>query len=263
MLRREFVKLIGGAVAWPLAARAQQATRLPLVAILRSEGAGHSEGLRNTAALVHGLRALGWTEGHNVRIEERWAGGSVDAMKALARELVALEPKVIVVVSTPVTASVMQETHTIPIIFLQNFDPVGSRFVKSLAAPGGNITGFTSYEPAIASKWLELLKEVAPQAARVTIIYNPQTAPFAGALLRSIETAGPVFAIQPIAMPNSRRRNNRRCDGRSFCTRDQPRSSGVARRHDTVHEKLIVKLAVPTSVASRLPRGVILLPPVV
>ena len=180
--RRDFITLLGGAAAaWPLAARAQQPARLPLVAILRSEVAGDSEGLRNTAALVQGLQALGWTEGRNIRIEQRWAGGSVGAMKALARELVALGPDVIVVISTPVTAAVMQETNTIPIIFLQNFDPVGSGFVKSLAAPGGNITGFTSYEPAMASKWLELLKEVAPQAARVAIMYNPQTAPYAGA----------------------------------------------------------------------------------
>src|SRR5215510_12880474 len=164
MRRRNFISLVGGAAAWPLAAYAQQPARLPLVAILRSEVAGDSEGLRNSAALVQGLQALGWTEGRNVRIEKRWAGGSVDAMKALARELVALEPNVIVVISTPVTAAVMQETHTIPIVFLQNFDPVGSGFVKSLAAPGGNITGFTSYEAAMASKWLELLKEVAPQA---------------------------------------------------------------------------------------------------
>ena len=101
---------------------------------------------------------MGWTQGRNVRIEQRWAGGSVDAMKALAKELVALEPDVIVVISTPVTAAVMQETHTIPIIFVQNFDPVDTGLVKSLVAPGGNITGFTSYEPAMASKWLELLK---------------------------------------------------------------------------------------------------------
>ena len=105
-----------------MVARAQQPTRLPLVAILRSEVAGDSEGLRNTAALAQGLQALGWTEGRNIRIEQRWAGGSVGAMKALARELVALGPNVIVVISTPVTAAVMQETNTIPIIFLHRFD---------------------------------------------------------------------------------------------------------------------------------------------
>jgi len=122
-------------------------------------------------------------------------------MKALARELVALEPDVIVVISTPVTLAVMQETHKIPVIFVQNFDPVGSGLVKSLVAPGGNITGFTSYEAAMATKWLELLKGVAPQVARVSIMYNPQTAPYAGTFLRSIEAAGPTFAIQSIAMP--------------------------------------------------------------
>src|SRR5215471_6947437 len=110
MKRREFITLLGaGAATWPLAAHAQQTTRLPLVAILRSEVAGDSEGLRNSAALVQGLQALGWTEGRNVRIEKRWAGGSVDAMKALARELVALEPNVIVVISTPVTAAVTEQ----------------------------------------------------------------------------------------------------------------------------------------------------------
>src|SRR5215831_20331478 len=117
MNRREFITLLGGAATWPLVARAQQAARLPLVAILRSEVAGDSEGLRNTAALVQGLQALGWTEGRNIRIEQRWAGGSVGAMNTLARELVALAPNVIVVISTPVTAAVMQETNTIPIIF--------------------------------------------------------------------------------------------------------------------------------------------------
>jgi putative tryptophan/tyrosine transport system substrate-binding protein len=241
--RREFITLLGGAAARPLAARAQQPIRLPLVAVLRSEVAGDSEGLRNTAALIQGLQALGWTEGRNVRIEKRWAGGSVDAMKALARELVALEPNVIVVVSTPVTAAVMQETHTIPIVFLQNFDPVGSGFVKSLAAPGGNITGFTSYEAAMASKWLEILKEVGPRVTRVAIMHNPQTAPYAGAMLRSIETAGPVFAIQPIAMPirdAGTIENAIEAFAREI-------NSGLLVLPDvttTVHEQLIVKLAV-------------------
>src|SRR5215831_2017272 len=238
MNRREFITLLGGAATWPLVARAQQAARLPLVAILRSEVAGDSEGLRNTAALVQGLQALGWTEGRNIRIEQRWAGGSVGAMKALARELVALGPDVIVVISTPVTAAVMQETNTIPIIFLQNFDPVGSGFVKSLAAPGGNITGFTSYEPAMASKWLELLKEVAPQAARVAIMYNPQTAPYAGALLRSIETAGRAFSIQPIAMPIRHAGTIE-----AFAREMNPGLLVLPDVTTTLHEELIVKLA--------------------
>ena len=150
MRRREFITLAGSAAAaWPLAVRAQQSARLPQVAILRAEVAGDPEGSRNSAALLQGLQALGWTQGRNVRIEQRWAGGSVDAM--MAKELVSLEPNAIVVVSTPATVAVMQETHTIPIVFVQNFDPVESGLVKSLVAPGGNITGFTSYEPAVAA----------------------------------------------------------------------------------------------------------------
>jgi len=136
MRRREFISLVGGATtAWPLASRAQQAARLRQVAILRSEVAGDPEGLRNSAALVQGLQALGWTQGRNVRIEQRWAGGSVDAMKALAKELVALEPAVIVVISTPVTAAVMQETRTIPIIFVQKLRSSRLRFSEKPRDP--------------------------------------------------------------------------------------------------------------------------------
>jgi len=243
MRRRDFLSLIGGAAAtWPLAVRAQQPARLPQVAILRGEVAGDPEGLRNSGALVQGLQALGWTQGRNVRIEQRWAGGSVDAMKALAKELVALEPDVIVVVSTPVSAAVMQETHTIPIIFVQNFDPVGSGLVKSLVAPDGNITGFTSYEPGISSKWLELLKGVAPQVARVAIVYNPQTAPYAGVFLRSIEAASPIFAIQPIAMPIQDSGTIEKSI-EAFAREINPGLMVLPDATTTVHEKLIVKLA--------------------
>jgi len=134
--KREFLSLVGGAAAaWPLAASAQQPARLPLVAILRSEVAGDSEGLRNSGAVVQGLQALGWTEGRNLRIEKkRWAGGSVDAMKTLARELVSLERNVIVVISTPVTAAVMQETHTIPIIYGPTVAPPRQAKVQSRAS---------------------------------------------------------------------------------------------------------------------------------
>ena len=243
MRRRDFLSLIGGAAAtWPLAVRAQQPARLRQVAILRAEVAGDPEGLRNSGALIQGLQALGWTPGRNVRIEQRWAGGSVDAMKALAKELVALEPDVIVVISTPATAALMQETHTIPIIFVQNFDPVGSGLVKSLVAPDGNITGFTSYEPGISSKWLELLKGVAPQVARVAIVYNPQTAPYAGVFLRSIEAASPIFAIQPIAMPIQDSGTIEKSI-EAFAREINPGLMVLPDATTTVHEKLIVKLA--------------------
>jgi putative tryptophan/tyrosine transport system substrate-binding protein len=162
-------------------------------------------------------------------------------MKALARELVALEPNVIVVVSTPVTAAVMQETHTIPIIFVQNFDPVDSGLVKSLVTPGGNVTGFTSYEPAMGSKWLELLKGIAPQVARVAIIYNPQTAPYAGAL-RSIEAAAPIFAVQTIAMPIQDAGTIEKAIAAS-AREINPSLMVLPDVTTTVHRELIVKLA--------------------
>jgi putative ABC transport system substrate-binding protein len=184
---------------------------------------------------------LGWTQGRNVRIELRWAGGSVAAMKALAKELVALEPDVIVVVSTPATAVVMQETHTIPVIFVQNFDPVGSGLVKSLVTPEGNVTGFTSYEPAIGSKWLELLKGVAPQVARVAVMYDPQTAPYAG-ILGSIEAAAPIFAVQTIAMPIQ----DAGTIEKAIEAFAREANGGLMVLPDvtmTVHEKLIVELA--------------------
>ena len=253
MRRREFVTLLGSAaVAWPLAARAQQAARLRQVAILRGEVAGDPEGLRNSSALIQGLQALGWTQGRNVRIELRWAGGSVDAMKALAKELVALEPDVIVVVGTPVTAAAMQETHTIPIIFVQNFDPVGSGLMKSLVTPEGNVTGFSSYEPAIGGKWLELLKGVAPQVARAAIIYSPQTAPYAGAFLRSIEAAGPNFAVQPIAMPIQDAGTIEKAI-EAFAREINPSLMVLPDVTTTVHEKLIVKLAVQHRVPAIYP----------
>jgi putative tryptophan/tyrosine transport system substrate-binding protein len=242
MRRRDFIAVIGGGVAWPIAARAQQAARLRQVAILRGEVAGDAEGLRNSGALTQGLQALGWAQDRNIRIELRWAGGSVDAMKALAKELVALKPDVIVVVSTPASAAVMQETHTIPIIFVQNFDPVGSGLVKSLVTPDGNITGFTSYEPAMGSKWLELLKGVAPQVARVAIMYNPQTAPYAGVFLRPIEAAAPSFAIQPTAMPIQDAGTIER-EIEAFAREINPGLMVLPDVTTTFHEKLIVKLA--------------------
>jgi putative ABC transport system substrate-binding protein len=242
MRRRDFIAVIGGGAAWPIAVRAQQAGRLRKVAILRGEVAGDPEGLRNSNALIQGLQALGWTQGRNVRIELRWAGGSVDAMKALAKELVALEPDAIVVVSTPATAVVMQETHTIPIIFVQNFDPVGSGLVKSLVTPEGNVTGFTSYEPAIGSKWLELLKGVAPQVARVAIMYDPQTAPYAGTFLRSIEAAAPIFTVQTSAMPIQDAGTIEKAI-EAFAREANGGFMVLPDVTTTVHEKLIVELA--------------------
>ena len=145
-----------------------------------------------------------------------------------------------------------QETRTIPIIFVQNFDPVGSGLVKSLVTPESNVTGFTSYEPAMGSKWLELLKGVAPQVARVAIIYNPETAPYAGTLLRSIEAAGPNFAGQPIAMPNQDAETIEKAI-EAFAREINPSLMVLPDVTTTVHEKLNRKISDLTSLARNLP----------
>ena len=152
-------------------------------------------------AFHQGLMALGWVEGRNIRIEFRWPGGDVERARAFAKELVGLNPDVLVGRSTPTTAALKQETDSIPIVFVNVAEPVRSGFVENLARPGGNITGFTNFEGSIGGKWLQLLKEVDPHITRVAIIYNPQTAPFASSFLRSVESAAPLLAVEAIATP--------------------------------------------------------------
>jgi putative tryptophan/tyrosine transport system substrate-binding protein len=176
--RREFVTLLGGtAVAWPLAARAQQGERMRRIGVLMPLAADDPVGQARIAALREGLEKLGWTEGRNIRIDTRWTATSdVESMQRFAKELVALQPDLIVTQSTPITATLLQETRTIPIVFALVADPIGSGFVASFAKPGGNVTGFVTIEPTMAGKWLELLKEIAPHTARVAFLFNPATA---------------------------------------------------------------------------------------
>jgi putative ABC transport system substrate-binding protein len=149
------------------------------------------------------LQELGWTDGHNVRIDYRWAPGDPGdpARRAQAAELVSLKPDVIVGAGTPVVAALRAETRTIPILFVQVIDPVAAGFVTSLARPGGNLTGITNFEFTMGGKWLEILKEISPQLARVAVLYNPKTAPYAGSLLRSVAAAAPSFAMEPTDTP--------------------------------------------------------------
>jgi putative ABC transport system substrate-binding protein len=147
------------------------------------------------------LQKLGWTEGRNIRIDYRWAAGDREAMQRFAKELVALRPDLIFSVNTPTTAALLQQTHTIPIVFAVVTDPVGSGFVASLPRPGGNATGFTLMEPTMAGKWLELLKEIAPRAARVAFLFNPVTAPYAEYFLKPLKAAAPSFGVEAIAAP--------------------------------------------------------------
>src|SRR6266446_5803309 len=148
-----------------------------------------------------GLQKLGWTEGRNIRIDARWAAADADLMQRFAKELVALQPDLIVTQITPTTALMLQQTRTIPIIFANVSDPVGSGFVAGLPRPGCNVTGFIDMEGSMAGKWLELLKEVAPRVARVAFLFNPATAPFAEFYLNPFKAAAPSFAVEAIAAP--------------------------------------------------------------
>jgi len=199
--RREFIAGLGSAAAWPLAARAQQPERVRRVGVLMNVVQQDPSGRAEVMAFWQGLKELGWIEGRNIDIEFRWPGSDIERARTFAKELVGLRPDVLIGRSTPTTAALKQETGTIPIIFVNVTEPVEQGFVQSLARPGGNITGFTNFEASIGGKWLQLLKEVDPRIARVAVIYNPQTAPFAGLFLRSVQSAAPTFAVEAIAMP--------------------------------------------------------------
>ncbi len=196
MKRRELITLLGGAAAaWPLGVRAQQTDGMRRVGVLMAQAEGDQEAKDRDAALREGLRKLGWEEGRNLQIDERRAGGDSDRLRAQAAELVQLAPDVIVASATSSLVAVQNATSTIPIVFAQVTDPVGAGFVKSLARPGGNITGFTQHEFSIGVKWLELLKELAPRTDRVAIIYDPGN-PATDGYLSTIKAAAPAFGIQ-------------------------------------------------------------------
>src|SRR6266567_7980354 len=180
MIRREFITLFGGAAAWPLAARAQQPEQVRRIGVLLSVAESDPEGKAQLSGFTQGLAELGWIDGRNLRMEVRWGAGDVDRIRTFAKELVALQPDLIVAQGTPVTAALRRETRTIPIVFVVVTDPVGEGFVTALARPGGNITGFLTSEGAIGAKMLQLLTEIAPGTKRVAMLFNPDTAPGAG-----------------------------------------------------------------------------------
>jgi putative ABC transport system substrate-binding protein len=202
MRRREFITLLGGgaALALPRVARAQD--RMRRIGVLM----GYAESDREGQAFIGAFRAefqkLGWAEGRNVRIDYRWAmPGDAEGRQRFAKELVALQPDLILTQNTPNTATLSQLTRTIPIVFATASDPVGSRFVASYARPGGNVTGFTVMEPELAGKWLELLKEIAPRTKRVALLFNPTTAPYYEYYLKPFKAAVASFGVEGIAAP--------------------------------------------------------------
>ena len=201
MRRREFITLIGCAtVAWPFVALAQKPDRTRRIGVLMSLGENDPEGKAQLSGFTQGLADLGWPEGPNLRIDVRWGGGDVNNIRTFAKELVAMQPDLIVAQGTPVTAALQRETRTISIVFVVVTDPVGEGFVEGLAHPGGNITGFITSEAAMGSKMLDLLLDIAPDIKRAAMLFNPDTAPGGGKYyLGDFEAAARSSRVQPIA----------------------------------------------------------------
>jgi putative tryptophan/tyrosine transport system substrate-binding protein len=189
------------AAVWPFVARAQQGERMRRVGVLMSLPDDDPDAQAEMAALHQGLAEYGWIEGRTIDVSVRWAGGNIDLIESSAKELVELKPDVLLSRSTPATAALKRGSAGIPIVFVNVSEPVEQGFVQSLARPSGNITGFTNFEASVGSKMLQLLKEIDPQIVRVAIIYNPQTAPFAGSYVRSMERAAASLGIETIATP--------------------------------------------------------------
>ena len=202
MKRRQFITLLGGAATWPITARAQQAERKRRIGVLMTHAENDAEFHDYLSAFREGPHKLGWTEGRNIQIDSRW--GALDdpeARQRSAKELVALQPDLILTQNTPPTASMLEQTRTIPVVFVIVADPVGSGFVQSLARPGANATGFTIMEPTIAGKWLELIKEIAPRVNRVAFLFNPATTPYRDIYLNPFKAAATSLAMEAIAAP--------------------------------------------------------------
>ena len=202
MRRREFISLVASsAVSWPIGARAQLGERVRRIGMLMALAQTDPEAQLRVGALEAGLRELGWIEGRNIHIDYHWAPGEANALRAQAAELIRSTPEVIIAHSTPVLAAIRQEGSALPIVFVQVTDPVDGGFVPNFTRPGGHVTGFTSFEFTIGSKWLEALKLVAPTVRRVALIFNPDTAPFAAKFWQPVENAASSFEVTPMQLP--------------------------------------------------------------
>jgi putative ABC transport system substrate-binding protein len=195
--RRAFISLLGGAAAWPLAARAQQGERMRRIGVLMPFDENDPEGKLRYSAFTKALVDLGWADGRNVRIDLRWAGDNTNRIRAVAQELVGLQPEIILTNGTPATAALQRETPTIPIVFANVADPVGGGMVTRLDRPSGNITGFANNEASLGGKWFELLSEIAPGLKRAAIMFNPELAPYVALYMPSLETAARSLKVAP------------------------------------------------------------------
>jgi putative ABC transport system substrate-binding protein len=200
MKRRDFITLLGGAAAWPLAARAQQPEQMRRIGVLTPGDENDPVRKAYVTAFTQALAGLGWTDGRNVRIDLRWYGDDINRMRALAQELVGLQPGIILTNGTPATAAVQRETRTIPLVFVNVTDPVASGIVARLERPTGNVTGFAIFEGTLGAKWLELLSEIAPGLKRAAIMFNPDTA-LASAYMPSLEKAARSLKVEPFIAP--------------------------------------------------------------
>jgi putative ABC transport system substrate-binding protein len=185
---------------WPLALRAQQAERMPRIAMLSGLAANDPEAQARVTAFQQGLKELGWREGRNLHTDFRWSTGDATEMPTLAKEVVKLKPELIIGMTTPAVAALVQETKTIPIVFASIVDPMGRGFISNMARPGGNVTGILNFEFSMGGKWLETLMRVAPAVKRVAVLFNPAAAPFAPSFVRVIETSAMSIGVEPIAV---------------------------------------------------------------
>jgi putative tryptophan/tyrosine transport system substrate-binding protein len=198
MRRREFITLVGGVAVWPLTVRAQSAQRRKVAVLIAATDAIPQSYF---AAFVQELHRLGWIEGQNLEVDARWNAGDAELARLYAGQLIGLMPDVIVSPSTTNLIAIRQGTVTIPVVFLQVSDPVGQGFVTNIAKPGGNVTGFGIYEFSIGGKWLGLLKEIAPDIARVGVMFNPDTSPQSKYYMQSIDASAPTLGVQALILP--------------------------------------------------------------
>jgi putative ABC transport system substrate-binding protein len=198
--RKLLIALGAGALTAPLVSFAQLPANVRRIGVLMGYAENDPEARLRLAAFKEGLAVLDWIDGRNLRIDLRWSSGDVNRASAYAKELVALQPEVILSNTTPATAALQRETRTIPIVFTVVSDPVGSGFVKTLARPGANITGFINLESTLVEKWLQLLNEIAPRVTRVAVMFNPDTAPYAEYYLRPFNAAAPKLGVRPFTV---------------------------------------------------------------
>src|SRR5215510_9770972 len=243
MRRREFIKVLGGAATtWPLTAHAQQPNRIRRLGVLMAVAESDADVRKGIGIFRERLQELGWKDGQNIRIDYRWGDADPGRIQALAKELVDLHPDALVGHSTPSARGLLNQTRSIPIVFLTVTDPLGQGLVSSLSRPDGNITGFSVFEFSLGTKWVETLKQIAPGIRRVTAIFNPDTAPYYGLYLKSIDAVVFSLAIEHIAVPvhseadieNAIRKIGREPDTGLFVLPDS---------HNVVHRKRIIELA--------------------